>query len=170
MLFVSSPERLEYRWLGYGRDPPAHFSEGNGPAVQWNGHAPVVLLVEDDTVDIMAVERALRRVKPAASVHVAHDGAQGLAILKGVTGEEPVPFPDLVLLDLQMPRMGGLEFLEALRASSDPSLRDLPVVVLTHSDLDEDRRAADALGVTGFITKTTDTQRLADILDWLLSR
>ncbi|MHB8763201.1 MAG: response regulator [Deferrisomatales bacterium] len=87
-----------------------------------------------------------------AHLTVARDGDEALAVLRG-----PGPRPDLVLLDLQLPRRHGLEVLAAVRA--DPAGRDLAVAVFTSSDADEDRHRALALGADAFLPKPPDLDR-----------
>jgi CheY-like chemotaxis protein len=108
------------------------------------------LLVEDDEVDIQAVRRAFARLRLANDLIVAHDGVAALELLRGSAGE-PLPRPYIVLLDLNMPRMGGLEFLETLRA--DAGLTDAVVFVMTTSAEERDRVAAYRSHVAGYIVK-----------------
>jgi CheY-like chemotaxis protein len=107
-----------------------------------------ILLVEDDEVDVMNVRRAFERNKIRNPLWHAGNGEEALRILR--EGEIPVE-RRLVLLDLNMPRMNGIEFLRALRA--DPELRSTPVVVLTTSDDERDRVDAYNLNVAGYILK-----------------
>ena len=92
-----------------------------------------LLLVEDDAVDAEAIQRAFRQQRIANPFVVVRDGVEALAALRGERGPL-VPHPFLVLLDVNMPRMNGIEFLEALRA--DPVLSRTVVFVLTTSDRD----------------------------------
>jgi CheY-like chemotaxis protein len=107
-----------------------------------------ILLVEDDQVDVMNVRRAFDRNRIANPLFVASDGVEALDMLRDgrVPGGRRI-----VLLDLNMPRMGGIEFLRELRA--DPELRGTPVVVLTTSNDDKDRVEAYNLNVAGYILK-----------------
>ncbi|WP_437713908.1 response regulator [Sorangium sp. So ce448] len=107
-----------------------------------------IILVEDDTVDVMNVRRAFERGKITNPLWVAGDGVEGLDLLRG----NQVPRDRrLVLLDLNMPRMNGIEFLRELRA--DVSLRPTPVVVLTTSNDDRDKVDAYDLNVAGYLLK-----------------
>jgi two-component system, response regulator len=116
-----------------------------------------VLLVEDDEDHVFLVRRALADLAGAAvSVEVAGDGEQALARLARSRFEPGGP-PRLVLLDLKMPRMGGLELLRRIRA--DEAAHGLPVVVLTSSERPEDREEALRLGATWFVCKPTDGRR-----------
>jgi two-component system, response regulator len=117
-----------------------------------------VLLVEDDEDHVFLIRRALADLAGVAvAVEVAADGEQALERL-GRARFEAGGLPQLVLLDLKMPRMGGLEVLGHLRA--DEITRDLPVVVLTSSEHREDREEALRLGATWFVCKPTDGRRL----------
>jgi len=107
-----------------------------------------ILLVEDDEVDVMNVRRAFKKNNICNPLWVAGNGLDGLEMLR--TGDMPRE-RRLVLLDLNMPRMNGIEFLRELR--SDPELRSVPVVVLTTSDDERDRVEAYNLNVAGYILK-----------------
>ena len=110
-----------------------------------------ILLVDDDEIDVMNVQRAFRKNNILNPLRVAHNGLEALALLRS-TGEQGVPKERrLVLLDLNMPKMNGLEFLRELR--SDPELRALTVIVLTTSDDDRDKVEAYNLNVAGYIVK-----------------
>lgn len=110
-----------------------------------------VLLVEDDAVDVEAVKRSFTKMKIANPVHVVSDGIEAMETLRGQGGKSRLPRPYVVLLDLNMPRMNGIEFLQEVRR--DPDLRDAIVFVLTTSNKDEDRVAAYNLNVAGYILK-----------------
>jgi CheY-like chemotaxis protein len=107
-----------------------------------------ILLVEDDQVDVMNVKRAFERNKIANPLFVAGDGIEGLELLR--SGKIPHE-RRLILLDLNMPRMNGIEFLRALRA--DEELHLTPVVVLTTSDDERDKINAYDLNVAGYLLK-----------------
>jgi len=111
-----------------------------------------VLLIEDDMVDQMAVKRAFEDAKIPNAIHVAKDGIEALDMLLGRNGKTAVPKPYCILLDINMPRMNGLEFLKAMRA--DASLRQTVVFVLTTSALTKDRTDAYELNVAGYILKS----------------
>ncbi|QDU93432.1 response regulator [Lignipirellula cremea] len=110
-----------------------------------------ILLVEDDEVSAEAVERAFRKARIANPIHLTRDGIEALDKLRG-NGVEPIPRPYIILLDLNMPRMNGLEFLEELR--SDPELKRSIVFVLTTSSADRDRLAAYDQFVAGYVVKS----------------
>lgn len=111
-----------------------------------------VLLVEDDEIDVEAVQRAFREQKILNPIHVARDGVEGLEIMRGENGREKIKTPYLVLLDINMPRMNGFEFLDAVRA--DPILNKTIIFVLTTSSDDEDKMRAYERHVAGYIVKS----------------
>lgn len=118
-----------------------------------SGRTVNVLLVEDNVIEQEAVRRAFKREHIGNPIITAVDGIEALALLRGGNGgAEALPRPYLILLDLNMPRMNGLEFLTELRA--DPELRDSIVFVLTTSRSDEDRVASYNLNVAGYIVKS----------------
>jgi CheY-like chemotaxis protein len=107
-----------------------------------------ILLVEDDEVDVMNIRRAFKKGNISNPLFVAGNGLEALEMLRG--GELPRT-RRLVLLDLNMPRMNGIEFLRELRA--DPELSPTPVVVLTTSDAERDKVEAYNLHVAGYLLK-----------------
>ncbi|MEM6452736.1 MAG: response regulator [Cyanobacteria bacterium P01_D01_bin.105] len=122
-----------------------------------------ILLVEDDRVDVMNVRRSFKKANIANPIFTAQNGLEALDILRGKS--EKVQMPEtrrLILLDLNMPKMGGLEFLQALRA--DPSLKPIPVIVLTTSDQERDRVDAYNLNVAGYILKPVTFASFADVM------
>ncbi len=110
-----------------------------------------VLLVEDDALDQVDVKRALARKGILYRMKIARNGEEALRLQREDGGDIFSGRPDIVIMDLNMPKMNGLEFLHEARA--DPALKDLRVFVLTTSDEATDRDAALKLGVSGFITK-----------------
>lgn len=110
-----------------------------------------ILLVEDDEIDAEAVIRGFRAAKIANDITVARDGVEALQKLRGL-GEEGVLRPNIVLLDLNMPRMNGIEFLQELRR--DPDLTDTVVFVLTTSTAEEDRNRSYQEHVAGYMVKS----------------
>jgi CheY-like chemotaxis protein len=107
-----------------------------------------ILLVEDDEVDVMNVRRAFERNNVSNPLFVAGNGLEALEVLRGNTMPKE---RRLILLDLNMPKMNGIEFLQALRA--DPELSSTPVVVLTTSNDDQDKIDAYNLNVAGYLLK-----------------
>ena len=123
-----------------------------------------VLLVNDDPLTIINVRRALANTLEIASVADAADGVDALALLRGGTlASERL----LVITDLAMPRMSGLELLAEVRA--DPELRNLPVVILTTSSREFDRRAAFDLHVAGYFVKQATRKPFDELLQWMRS-
>lgn len=112
-----------------------------------------ILLVEDDDLDVMNVQRAFKKNNITNPVYVAGNGLDALDMLRGVDGGPPdVPMERrLILLDLNMPKMNGIEFLRELRA--DPALSLIPVIVLTTSGEDRDKVEAYQMNVAGYILK-----------------
>jgi CheY-like chemotaxis protein len=123
-----------------------------------------VLLVDDDQLDRKDHKRALRRAELAIQVFEACDGVEGLAALRGDRAP-PIPEPRVVLLDLKMPRMGGVEFLEAVRNDSD--LRQIEVFVLTTSTSDADKRDAERFAPQGYLVKPNNPEGLDLIMQAL---
>lgn len=110
-----------------------------------------ILLIEDDEVDIMNVKRAFKKNNISNPLFVARDGLEGLDILKGENSREKMPNPRVILLDINMPKMGGIEFLSELR--KHPDLKAISVFVMTTSNEESDKIAAYDLNVAGYILK-----------------
>ncbi len=122
-----------------------------------------ILLVEDDEVDVMNVRRAFKRNSIQNPLYVATNGIEALEMLRGQNDAKPMPSKRrLILLDLNMPRMGGIEFLHQLR--NDPDLRMTPVIVLTTSNQDKDRVEAYHLNVAGYILKPVTFSNFAETM------
>ncbi len=111
-----------------------------------------ILLVEDDKVDVMNVQRSFRQANITNPLYIANNGVDALDILKGSHADVNMPeVRRLVLLDLNMPKMGGIELLQNIR--KDPDLRSTPVIVLTTSNQEKDRIEAYNLNVAGYLLK-----------------
>jgi len=110
-----------------------------------------ILLVEDDRVDIMTVQRALTRNNVSNPLYIARTGLEALGMLRGEGFRKIDPPPALILLDLNLPRMSGTEFLKELRA--DPKLRSLKIIVLTSSNEPSDKAVAFKYDVDDYIVK-----------------
>jgi CheY-like chemotaxis protein len=125
-----------------------------------------ILLVEDEPADAHLVRSALKTNKVFCTMHHELDGVDALAFLrrKGERYKE-APKPDLILLDLNMPRMNGREFLQEIK--NDPELSVIPVVVLTTSDVERDVVASYKLGAAGYITKPVDMEQFIDAINQL---
>jgi CheY-like chemotaxis protein len=118
-----------------------------------------ILLVEDDDVDVMTVKRAFQKNHITNPLFVAGDGIEALQKLR----DGSVPRGRrLVLLDLNMPRMNGIEFLQELR--NDPELAVTPVVVLTTSNDDQDKVSAYNMNVAGYLLKPVTFQNFCDVM------
>jgi CheY-like chemotaxis protein len=111
-----------------------------------------LLHVEDDDICIMGMARAFKLAKLANPVSFAHDGIDALEMLRGSADRQRLPRPYLILLDLNMPRMGGVEFLEELRKDDD--LKKSIVFVMSTSSADEDLVRSYNLGAAGYILKS----------------
>ena len=123
-----------------------------------------ILLVEDDEVDVMNVKRAFKKYKITNPLYIAGNGLEALDMLRS-QGEKPPQIPDsrrLILLDLNMPKMNGLEFLHALR--EDETLKRTPVIVLTTSDEDKDRIEAYNFNVAGYVLKPVTFTNFAEVM------
>jgi CheY-like chemotaxis protein len=112
-----------------------------------------ILLVEDDEVDIMTVQRAFKKGNINNPLYVAGNGIEALDMLRSKPGMPSIVPTErrVVLLDLNMPKMNGLEFLQELRA--DPTIRHTPVIIITTSNEEQDRLQAYDLNVAGYILK-----------------
>ena len=143
-----------------------HKAKGLNPFVLHTGKPVTVVLVEDDDGDAMAVERAFQRAKIANPIVRAVDGLEALDMLKGANGKEKVESPYLMLVDIAMPRMGGLKLIAKLR--TDKQLRHSIAFILTTSGREEDIEAAYDLNVAGYIVKAAageDFLNLARLVD-----
>ena len=125
-----------------------------------------ILLVEDDKVDVMNVRRSFKKANITNPLFIAGNGLDALAVLRGES--ETIRMPKerrLVLLDLNMPKMGGIDFLKVLR--KDPALRRTPVIVLTTSDQERDRVEAYDLNVAGYLLKPVTFSNFAEVMTTL---
>jgi CheY-like chemotaxis protein len=141
------------------------------PSTATPGRPVTVLLIDDNEVDREAVRRAFTKLRIANPIVEARDGIEGLRKLQGTPGAPPIPRPYLILLDINMPRMSGIDFLRVVRA--DPELQDSVIFVLTTSKNDEDRVASYGFNVAGYVIKTgvgAGFQKLVQMLEhyWLL--
>jgi len=135
----------------------------------WHGvniDKPVeILLAEDNPGDVMLTRKALEQGKLANNLHVTTDGVDALEFLRQEGEYEDTPRPDLILLDLNMPRKDGQEVLEELRA--DDELRRIPVVVLTSSESEEDIVRSYELNANAYLTKPVDFDGFVEIVNRL---
>lgn len=121
-----------------------------------------VLLVEDDPGDVLMTREAFDENKVANRLAVVSDGESAMTYLRKEGPFADAPTPDLVLLDLNLPRMDGREVLAAMK--SDDALRSIPVVVLTTSEAEEDVLRSYALHANAYVTKPVDFQRFIDVV------
>ena len=122
-----------------------------------------ILVVDDDEIDRMLVGRALKRSGLSSALFEAEQGEQALHFLRNereFQDREKAPRPDLILLDLNMPILNGMEMLEQIKA--DPGLQTIPVVVLTTSDDPRDIERSYRLGASGYLVKPVDFSAFAE--------
>ncbi len=124
-----------------------------------------VLLVEDDEIDIESMRRTLSRHRVRNPLTVARDGVEALEFLRGENGRERIPSPFCVLLDLNLPRMSGLELLEEIR--SDPALKGTVVFVMSSSEDDRDVLKAYEHHVAGYIVKQNAGRLFTGVVEML---
>ncbi|MBT5019332.1 MAG: response regulator [Planctomicrobium sp.] len=126
-----------------------------------------ILIVEDEELDVIALQRAFKKHQVHYKTTITRNGAEALAVLRGDDPErEVITDPVFILLDINMPRMNGLEFLKELRA--DSFLKRIPVFVLTTSDEQRDIQAAYRLGISGYTLKQKvggDFEKLVALLN-----
>ncbi len=121
-----------------------------------------LLLVEDSQPDVRLTQEALREAKVKNRLWVVEDGVEALAFLRKEPPYADAPRPDLILLDLNLPRMDGRQVLEAIKA--DASLKCIPVVILTTSKSEEDVLRAYQLHANCYITKPVDFNRFMEVV------
>jgi len=121
-----------------------------------SGHVLSVLLVDDDEGDLLMIQEALDSGTREHDVHIAHDGEEALEFLQRKGRFADVPRPDLILLDLNMPRMNGREFLAVVK--EDAALRTIPVVVLTTSAAPDDVTGAYQHHANAYVTKPVNLE------------
>ena len=121
-----------------------------------------VLLVEDDPGDVLMTQEAFTDYKIGNNLHVVNNGVDALAFLRKEGDYAEAPTPDLILLDLNLPRMDGREVLAAVK--EDDALRRIPVVVLTTSEAEEDVLRSYSLHANAYVTKPVDFERFIDVV------
>ncbi len=122
-----------------------------------------ILLVEDDEVDIMNVQRAFKKNNINNPLFIAHNGLEALEMLRS----NDVPVPQIIILDINMPKMNGLEFLKELR--SDVNLKHISVFVMTTSNEDSDKINAYNLNIAGYILKPLSFEKFLSSVSTLNS-
>ena len=121
-------------------------------------HRKPILLVDDDRVDVMTTKRALKDINVTNPVYTAGNGEEAIEMLRDGKTEKP----GVILLDLNMPRMNGIEFLRVIK--NDVSLKRIPVVVLTTSKEEEDKVESFSLGVAGYMIKPVDYIKFVEVI------
>ncbi|WP_137290143.1 response regulator [Natronorubrum halophilum] len=122
-----------------------------------------ILLVEDNPGDVRLTQEAFKQLSTETIIHVAIDGDEAFDFLSSRYDSDTELVPDLVLLDLNLPRMGGLEFLETVQ--DDPNLSRVPVLVLTSSNAIEDVLESYELAANAYLTKPTDPDEYAAMVE-----
>lgn len=122
----------------------------------------VILLVEDDAGDVLLLREALADARVVNDLHVLGDGEKAMAFLRRLPPYENAPRPDLVLLDLNLPRKNGHEVLQEMKA--DPELRAIPVVILTTSDSEADIALAYEHYANSYVTKKSNLDEFLDLV------
>ena len=130
--------------------------------VQAELRAIEILMVEDSPIDVLIAREALQQAKVLNNLSVTENGVEALAFLRRENQYAGAPRPDLILLDLNMPRMDGREVLQELKA--DPELKCIPVVVLTTSKAEEDIVKSYGLHANCYITKPVDFERFVSVV------
>jgi CheY-like chemotaxis protein len=111
-----------------------------------------ILLVEDDYLDTMSVSRSFSKANIQHKLTVARNGKEALDLLHNAEKDE-AELPDIILLDINMPKMNGIEFLRRLRTDSNPRLKNITVFIMTTSEEEAERKEAQQLGIKGYIIK-----------------
>jgi CheY-like chemotaxis protein len=121
-----------------------------------------ILLIEDDEGDVLLTTEALEASKITNVMHVARNGEEGLRFLRRGPGYEDAPRPDIVLLDLNLPRVDGRQVLAEIK--EDPELRRIPIIVLTTSEAEEDVLRSYDLHANAYVTKPVDFERFLQVV------
>lgn len=122
-----------------------------------------ILLVEDNPGDVRLIQEAFKELSTDVTLCAVTDGDEALEVLSNRRADESASIPDLVLLDLNLPRMGGLEFLEAIQET--PAFARLPVLVLTSSNACEDVLESYELAANAYLTKPTDPDEFTSMVE-----
>ena len=127
------------------------------------GHAADILIVEDSPSDVFLAQEALKQTNESCRVHVVSDGVEAMEFLRRQGSHANAPRPDLILLDLNMPRKDGREVL--LEIKNDEKLKSIPVLVLTSSSAEQDIHKAYSLHANCYITKPADFARFKAVIN-----
>jgi CheY-like chemotaxis protein len=130
--------------------------------IEMRGRPAALLLVEDNFGDVLLVQEAFRRAKIRNVITVAKNGEEAMRMLRREPPHQDCPRPDLILLDINLPRMNGRQVLQAVK--SDPALQSIPVVMLTSSKADTDVIKSYRLSANGYIVKPLGFERLQEIV------
>ncbi len=122
-----------------------------------------ILIIDDDENDALIAQRVLSKIDPGIKAKVATSGEDGLSLLRG-----DHPLPGMILLDLKMRGMDGIEFLRRVRR--DDSLSHIPVIIVTHSTLDADTKEAYEAGATSFLHKAFDVDQFGAELKKIMEK
>jgi len=136
--------------------------DNDGPPVTDGGEPVEILLAEDNPNDIKLTRKAFEDGKMINNLHVVEDGVETVKFLRRQGEYADVPRPDIVLLDLEMPRKGGLEVLEDIE--KDPELKKLPVVVLTSSEAEQDVVESYEHNANAYLTKPVNYQEFQEVV------
>ena len=117
-----------------------------------------ILLIEDDIVDVMSVKRALKDINVTNPLYHVENGVKALEFLR----DKEKPRPTIILLDLNMPKMGGIEFLSVMK--KDEKIRRIPVIILTTSQAEYDKIQSYDLGIAGYMIKPVDYQQFMEVI------
>ena len=121
-----------------------------------------ILLIDDDESDVFLTKRAFNKAKMLNNVQVARDGEDALAMLRHEGHHKNIKRPDLILLDLNMPRMNGHEFLEIIKADDD--LKSIPVLVMTMSQSDADMMRSYQSHASSYISKPIELEQFMKVM------
>lgn len=131
------------------------------------GRSAEILVVDDNPGDVRLTVEALKGGVTRSRLHTARDGAEAIAFLRRTGGYGDAPRPDLILLDLDMPRVGGLQVLAEIRA--DAALKDIPVIILTGSQEMEDVVRTYNLNANCYVTKPIDLEQFTGMVKSIAS-
>lgn len=121
-----------------------------------------ILLVEDNEGDVFLVKKAFEKAKIMNVIYAASDGEMAMQMLKGQSGHSDFPKPDIILLDINMPKKDGRQVLADLKA--DPDLCRIPVIVLTSSEAEEDIKQSYDLQASGYIVKPINLLKFQEVV------
>lgn len=134
----------------------------SGQTIELSGRPAELLLIEDNYGDVLLTLEAFSSAKISNNMMVVGDGEEALRLLRREGGFAAYPRPDLILLDLNLPRMDGRQVLEAIKA--DPGLQRIPVIVMTSSSAEADILRSYQLNANGYVVKPIDFDRLTQIV------